>query len=464
MAETRFVYLYTALMHPLAGSSGEISLHDARKDALSKLRKMLERNLDPAMKYEEESTQERLEQIHRYMIQRHQEVQDFVKHNAGADFFSCEVRNLQEQIDNLISMRLAITDLRGSLPRGKAFLTALEAFYTDYAFVMKLHPDMEACGIKELKNLNRLRAMEWDLRYYYFTGTILEHKEDESFNQDEVHSDAVRRARIEMAMCALKGDLVKAPEITPTLAMELWNTLDDDLKWIVDWTVIPPLGLQSLAQILKLIGAEMERVTESISTLSDIAFDLRRFRIYDPVDPHADPAVTSEDDTCPVCCVEYANDDSTAAELEEAPLEPAVKLRGCGHVIGLRCLQEWIYQRAQNCTCPLCRAPFFDRENRSTVYGAVMKVMLRGLLHIHVDKGSIRLFKAAMPGVIDFFRKPFLRAQMRNPNLPALIAQHADYLSVLMEIGDGSEFVMENLMFQDSTEYGGPVPHRTDYF
>ena len=462
MAEARFLNRFIANSYPLAGLPGEMSLEDAHEDALNKTRKMLEKSVDPAKKYSRDTTPEMRDELENSVFQHHQEIQDFIEANAGTGIFFDEVRLLQGQIDELLTVKNTIKDPRVHCDHVKLFLRLVEVFYTDYSFVMRLNPDPEACGIK-LKHLNEIRRFQWKLRklYSHWDFTPLSDEIDGQFAKiDEVHTTSTRNSRLRIALWALHPLIIAVSGLRHVLEIELWNTLNDDLKWLVDWSIVLPAELQVLIDHIGSLLTTMDKLLKSGRNMILLAKDPRNFRMYDLVDPHVGQAVDSASvgDTCGICRTEYAQR-SSATENDEESHELAVRIEGCNHTVGMRCLQEWISQQGFDCTCPMCRAPFFDLDN--PVFVKVAEVTFQGLEYIRQETGSVAQFQSAMPEIVELFSGG-PRAHLNDPKLMETLVRQIEFRTELQKLGDKFDEVTATVLTLPSTGGGNQVPPEVD--
>ncbi len=72
-------------------------------------------------------------------------------------------------------------------------------------------------------------------------------------------------------------------------------------------------------------------------------------------------------DECPICKEPYGT-----ADLDTGASEHAVRLPECGHVVGSKCIAQWLAPDRYRNSCPLCRHEFFEAtEAPDDSYGTI---------------------------------------------------------------------------------------------
>ena len=74
----------------------------------------------------------------------------------------------------------------------------------------------------------------------------------------------------------------------------------------------------------------------------------------------------SADDTCCNICLDAYHVDKA----KDSPL----KLPNCGHIFGRECVESWIDKNKHFPSCPMCRAPIFDRATGPPLFSAAMGI------------------------------------------------------------------------------------------
>lgn len=142
----------------------------------------------------------------------------------------------------------------------------------------------------------------------------------------------------------------------------LLQNLDRDLKWLVDWTVVPSWEMAVfITHVDNLMG--LRRDWDNM--LTDIMDFVAANGLKNVPKVHQFTTLTTEEAmrfqtedgdkaTCDICGYTFGTEQS-----EENMTEPAVKTR-CGHVLGSACLQNWV--DSGHATCPSCRQAMYGME------------------------------------------------------------------------------------------------------
>jgi len=288
---------------------------------------------------------------------------------ASSFFWNHKARILNIRLAKVDALRVQCQNEYENPQLNDKFMQKAEALFRDYTSVMRHHPDPENTDVAQislfLRGLKEVRAWHRDL--------LLRHLPDKAFRLVDVFDCGsqcicVIRCRKFVAFClnytsAVEQSLgdgyssmvlaMKSP-IQPS-SFELFQRLDDNRKWILDFSALPPLELEILMLHMRDIGHIYTGLDHAITRIGWC----NRLEISRYSTDYTRQAMESDESSCFICHTLYEPRPLIPAENEPLTGEPARKLH-CGHVFGADCLKGWA---DRSNTCPMCRRAMFNYKD-----------------------------------------------------------------------------------------------------